>query len=517
MLAAGLLAVAACQTSTDDADIEDSPGASAGGNAAGGSNSASGGSSIASGGQVQLVIPPPDPITGTGGEQLGMGGNETETEVNAECARTDVSAVDTTITLPADIIILVDTSTSMVQETAFIQEKLNAFSQQIIDSGVDVRVILIANTSDGQPLDPTMTRGFGMCIAAPLGSGTCPDDTSLPSYLHVPVSVGSRDALSILIDTFPTWGPQIRPESVKSIFVVTDDDANRSETIGTPELTPTAVADAFIAEFEALDPLLLTQWSMNAVYSFTACPEAARVGSVYEELITRTGGVKGDLCLQDFQPVFDSLAEQIVANAGAEIVCEWEVPVAVDGQTFSTSLVEVTRTSTGGVVTELSQVAGEADCAPGAWHFDDPTNPSRILACAETCEAMQDDAEGKIDVVFGCEIVQGCAANEAAVLSAEGDESMACQWALPAAAAGTVLDLDTLNVRYVTENGFGVLLGEVESDAECGSVDLGWHYDTPVNPMFVVACPSTCETLALANVSRVEALFGCKTIPAVIR
>jgi hypothetical protein len=237
---------------------------------------------------------------------------------------------------------------------------------------------------------------------------------------------------------------------------------------------------------------------------------------VYEELITRTNGVAGDLCLQDFQPVFDSLAEQIVANAGAEIVCEWEVPVAVDGQTFSTELVEVTRTSTGGAVAELNQVRGEADCVPGAWHFDDPTNPSRILACPETCEAMQDDAEGKINVVFGCEIVQGCAANEAAALSAEDvpDAGTTCQWTLPPPAAGTVLDLDTVNVRYVTENGFGVLLGEVESAAECGSVNLGWHYDTPNNPQFVVACPSTCETLAAANVSRVEALFGCKTKPA---
>ena len=46
----------------------------------------------------------------------------------------------------ADIIIAIDTSGSMGDETTFVRQKMNGFSQQIIDSGVDVRVVMLAES-----------------------------------------------------------------------------------------------------------------------------------------------------------------------------------------------------------------------------------------------------------------------------------------------------------------------------------------------------------------------------------
>jgi hypothetical protein len=176
------------------------------------------------------------------------------------------------------------------------------------------------------------------------------------------------------------------------------------------------------------------------------------------------------------------------------------------------------------VEASLSQVATEEECVPGGWFFDDPTDPSHILACPETCEAMQDDAEGRIDVVFGCEIVQGCAASGASSLGAvDSDvfdgvagapstaEAIGCQWPLPEPEGGTLLDLDGVNVRYVTSRGFGVLLGQVQSSADCDSATLGWYYDDLLDPTMIMACPDTCDTLNAASVAKVDALFGCET------
>lgn len=457
-----------------------------------------------------------------------------ETMVNENCAQTKVTATDTTVMVPADIIIGVDTSSSMQAEAAFVQEELNRFSQQIIASGVDARVILIAKPTDlpveadaggmgGMPGGGMGGRQtYSICIDAPLGSGNCPDDSNLPGYLHVNQYVASHDVLNQFINTFPQWRDQLRPNSLKAFLVISDDDATDQ---------PNNSAAAFTNALQGLDADLFARWNMNAVYSFSMCPDlAAAIGDVFKDLVAQTGGVEGDLCAQDFQPVFDKLATQIVENAGAELVCEWEIPPAVDGQAFSTELVDVNRTSATGAPTLLTRVSTSADCMSGGWYFDDNYNPTRIVACESTCAEMQDDAGGGIDVSFGCEVVEGCAASGEATLGGEGSETgepvvaaddaglaanVACEWALPELEGNAQqLDLDNVNVRYTTSNGFGVLMGKVGGPADCATAELGWHFDDAAEPTKIVACPETCEILTSRQITEVNALFGCETKPA---
>lgn len=463
-----------------------------------------------------FVDVPVNPGGGGGKVNEDAGQPNVETVVNADCAQTQVTATDTTELIPADIIIAVDTSGSMGAETEFVQEQLNRFSEQIINSGVDARVILLATPTPAvagdagvQPGTPGGGGGFGrqtysICIDAPLGSGQCPDDSNLPGFVHINREIRSNDALNKFIDTFPEWREHLRPNSLKAFLVISDDNATER---------PNNSAESFTQNLEALAPELFERWNMNAVYSFTMCTDlAAAVGTVYRELVAQTGGVEGDLCEQNFQPVFDKLATQIVENAGAELVCEWEIPPAVDGQTFSTELVKVQRTSESGAATQLTRVDGIADCSSGGWYFDDNFNPAKIIACEATCDAMQDDSGGGIDVSFGCEIVEGCAASEEAALA--GDDT-GCEWPLPELEdSKKQLNLDNVNVRYTTENGFGVLMGKVENLETCEGTVLGWHFDDADKPTKIVACPETCEVLTSRNITRVNALFGCETKPA---
>lgn len=143
---------------------------------------------------------------------------------------------------------------------------------------------------------------------------------------------------------------------------------------------------------------------------------------------------------------------------------------------------------------------------------------------------MQNDAEGSIDVQFGCETVAGCAASSEASLGGDtpapgpvGDGgttsggNVACEWDLPEPADGTLLDLANVNVRYSTPNGFGVLMGAVTGADACAAADLGWYYDDPEDPAKIVACPETCDVLTTHNITNVQALFGCETKPAIPR
>lgn len=299
---------------------------------------------------------------------------------------------------PADIILAVDNSGSMDEEIVFVREQLNAFSQQIVASGVDVRIILISAPLGG----PTEPRNIfdddddednGICIAAPLGSGTCPADSKAPGYFHVPQEVSSHDALNLFIQYFPMYQAQLRPNATKTFVVVTDDNA---------EDGPNNSAAAFTQSVAGLPGGFFASWSLAGIYCFTECPDAAEIGTVYNELVMQTKGVAGDLCLQDFAPVFDRLAKAVISNSGLD--CEWNIPAPPAGQTFNRQQVNVQYTKQGAAAQPVLQVSGAAACGVrSGWYYDSEQAPKRILACPATCSELQNDLSAKIDVLFGCD------------------------------------------------------------------------------------------------------------------
>lgn len=456
------------------------------------------GGSGASGGSAGMtpIIDVPEPAGGTAGTNTagaagaaGTGGRM----VTDDCAATMATATDMTTIVPADIIFAIDSSRSMNEEIEFVQTYMNEFSAQISAAGIDVRVILLG--------DPA-----AICIGAPLGSGTCPDDTNLPAYVHVDQPVGSNDGLNVLVDSYANWSQHLRLEATKSFVIVTDDDATDE---------PNNSAQAFIDAMTAKDPAMFQTFSFNGVYCYTECGmAAAAIGNVYIDLVAMTNGVSGDLCLQDFQPVFDRLAEQIVMTSGTEITCEWEFPAPPTGQSFATDLVTVERT-VAGAKTPLVRVNSEVDCAAGGYYFDSLFNPTRIIACPSTCTELKDQVGGQVDVTFGCEAVGSCVAADSSTISGGGD---ACSWPMPSPPAGQDLDLSSVNVRYTSASGFATNLGKVESSADCAMFSNGFYYDNPAAPTQIVACPETCaEIQAGAAGSKVEALFGCMAEPPIPR
>ncbi|HEX6242872.1 MAG TPA: hypothetical protein VFZ61_18290 [Polyangiales bacterium] len=293
---------------------------------------------------------------------------------DATCAETSSTA--TIKRQGADIIFAVDSSGSMDEEIVFVQQNLNAFSQQIVKSGVDARVIMLAEAD-------------ALCIGAPLGSGQCPTDNNPPSYIRIDQEVGSRDVLEVYLDSFPSWQMHLREGTRKFFVVITDDDANNAYTTA-----------SFRAAVDQLHPTLFKEWSYSGIFCFSDCEDAARIGAVHQELVSATQGVAGDLCLQDFAPVFNKLAEAIVT--GSEIACEWDVPVATGGTKVDPNSVNVRYTDEKGGSAMLGKVESEAECAKfkDAWHYN--ADKTKILACPETCASMRAGGVTKVDVLLGC-------------------------------------------------------------------------------------------------------------------
>jgi hypothetical protein len=397
-LAAVLLPLSGCSAAGDSGSngprVLGQPGGSQTGSAAGSNANGTGGmGDFGNATGSPMGSPVAAPIAGSGAPSVP----------GQECGAVTQRAENTL--QPADIIFGIDTSGSMSEEVAEVQANLNAFSQQIIDSGIDVRVIVLA-TPQGSAMPGGVTVD-GPCIAAPLGSGQCPDDSNPPTYVHVNQMVASWDVLDIYVNAYPTYKPHLREGSLKTFVTITDDNAD-SETspFGLLGVRPTIhTADDFIAAVGNLEPgsPMWSDWRYSGIYSFTLCESAAfgAVGAVHEALVAKTGGVKGDLCLQQFAPVFDELAKQVAATV--TLACDWAIPPPPQGETFDKSKSNV-QVTLDGAVEQLLKVPDVSQCAAiEGWHYDDEAAPTKVVACPSTCSRIQAAVDAQVDLQFGCE------------------------------------------------------------------------------------------------------------------
>jgi hypothetical protein len=315
---------------------------------------------------------------------FNTGGTST-TPPGADGSCTGISEASEPQVQPVDVIVAVDTSGSMDLEAQWTQNAMPSLAQTIAGSGIDTNVVMISSCD--------------ITVPPPLGSGSpCPDDTLAPKYLHLPVGIGSNDALQKFIETYPQWQPMLRPNSKKQFLVVTDDDSDMS-------------AQDFINAINALDPVYFRpdNWVFHGVFAFadpyafgSPCffPIAAARGSVYFDLTIATLGFGGDLCTQQFDPIFAQLAQSVITSA--ELSCEWAIPPPENGE-IDPELVNVIFTGQAGAK-PLGYVPGPEACAGAvdAWYYDNNEAPTRVFACPTTCTELKSAGALSIEIQFGC-------------------------------------------------------------------------------------------------------------------
>jgi hypothetical protein len=322
---------------------------------------------------------------------------DTETDTTDECATmSDHAEIKS---LPVDIIIAVDNSNSMTAEALWVQNNLNGFSSQIAASGVDYHIVLISenNTSDE-----------GICVAAPLGNGNCPDDSNPPNYLHIPAGVSSTNALAVINDTYDIWKTMLRPDSIKHFLVVSDDNADNDAATFTTWMANRGITDF---TFHAIVASAGIEIALNCLNGGSALccsntkpslPLGANRGTVYIELATQTGGIWGNLCKQDFGPVFDELATLV---SEVSFACEWDIPDPPDGEVFDPNKVNIKFSDGTGGEHDVGYVSDPSQCSnvQHGWYYDNPADPTTILVCDQTCDWIKNFEDGSIEIIFGCE------------------------------------------------------------------------------------------------------------------
>ncbi|MGH8310445.1 MAG: hypothetical protein ACRETX_11715 [Steroidobacteraceae bacterium] len=245
----------------------------------------------------------------------------------------------------ADVVIAVDGSGSMTEEAGEVESALASFAATIGVGGVDVHVIVISRSG---------TFAQGICVPAPLGSGACPADEVLPAYRHViDPSIGSGNALTRILATYPSWSGSLRAGASRTIAVVSDDDSDLA-------------ASLFQAQLMALDPGF-SDFRFDALVS-TSCPLTNPTGVQYIALATSTSGVVSDLCNpSNVSPAFATIANQVIGDSGCAPSCS---PESVGDGTCDSAC----------NVAACAFDAGDCDCAAGC-----PASNLGNAACDAAC------------------------------------------------------------------------------------------------------------------------------------
>lgn len=304
----------------------------------------------------------------------------------ASCAGEEVNA--DFVTLPSDIIWVVDQSGSMNQETQYVQQQINAFASAIETSGIDFHVVMIARKAGGNAI----------CVPAPLGGTACGDNTR---FKLVNQYVDSRNGPAVAVSQYPNYSSFLRPEAMKHFIFVTDDDSSQT-------------AATFTNALAAVMPTgMFANYKVHGIYGRSAtggkCSgafgSAVRAGDIYTTLINDTGGAGGVICDNDWTNVFTQIQTAVVT--GSQVSCEINVPEASGGGSIDPNQVNVKYLMGGvGPGTTLPQVTSEAACgANGGWYYDAPSAPTKILLCPQTCTSVQADVTASVKIELGCSTV----------------------------------------------------------------------------------------------------------------
>ncbi len=348
------------------------------------------------------------PTGGAGGgtNTAGEGGG-TETFPCGEA-----SSVANLENLPADLIIAVDNSDSMALESAQVKTYVNAMVGAITASNIDAHVVIISKPANNTIFDILET---GVCAPAPLGSGSCPNDENLPGYRHVVEEVGSCDALDKIVSTYDQWKGSLRPEATKTFLVVSDDESTTSAqdfTTALAQLSPPIVDfkfNAIVASQEG--PISCGICAVTGCQNCAnpccdkglACfPVSQKLGQTYIDLQSQTSGIYGDLCSQNFGPVFSDMATAVIEHT--PIACHFDIPTPPEGIVVAEETNVDFIPSQNGTAQPIYNVEGQHDCTiNGGWYFDNQANPTEIHLCPATCTLVQDSTDGEVHVEYGCE------------------------------------------------------------------------------------------------------------------
>lgn len=183
---------------------------------------------------------------------------------------------------------------------------------------------------------------------------------------------------------FATQHQADNPDRVVVVVLATD---------GNPTSCNSVITD--IADISA------TALAFNGVRTFAVAIQGASVANL--DVIAAAGGTDQAIDVTSDVTALSTKLTEIRAT----LACEFDIPAPTGGMEFDSTKLNIDYTHGDGMTTEtIPQVDGPNGCVNGeGWYYDNPTAPTRVTFCAETCDRIKLDSGAQVQFVFGCPTV----------------------------------------------------------------------------------------------------------------
>ncbi len=312
------------------------------------------------------------------------GGGMSKLDVGSDAPSVECASVSQTTTIddrPVDII-LVGAGDAILADYDF-RWWVTDLPPAIAEAGVnDARVFVIVDGAPSEHIqsgdDPGLYEGCS--------DWYCGGPTSVPLDV-VDAVIPADSPLQGVVQSAPQWLGMLRPEARKQIFMQApmNDDQERT-------------AAEFVADVTALDASFAGFTFHAMVYAPDGALSPMGQVRVASEL---TGGLYDDGTVDDIDDgFFDGLLTHIKEST---LACEYDIPEPPEGFVFAPDEINV-EYDEGTGLENIGYVSSASDCAQvgAGWHYDDETNPTKIVMCPFSCQRFAAAANATIDIQFGC-------------------------------------------------------------------------------------------------------------------
>ncbi len=388
----------------------------------------------------------------TDGEEDRIGTNPTD----EGCENQDAEA--SSGKLPADIVIVFDSSSSMGQEAAAVEANINDDLVGVLEEDeIDYRIIALAD------FPPTEAGGEdagdpNMCIGPPLATNDCANlgtqkkSNNNERFIHYDSPVGSRDALREIIAEFNEaagdtglavngangsgdvapqypggWGQTLREDAIRIFIIITDDESNNITIPDFKSQFATRIAARFPNEPVRAVPFIMhsilamigkpdgTAWLPgDGVQDEECTPGAQRSGVTYQQLSIDTGGLRFPLCNvndanpdnDNFDQIFNAIADNVVNEVS--LPCTFTPSAEQEDLNFDGTKL-IYRPMGTGTLEAFDEVDAPEMCgeSSNAFYKIEGGEVPVFELCPATCDRVTADPTGKINLIIDCDIQIG--------------------------------------------------------------------------------------------------------------
>jgi hypothetical protein len=354
--------------------------------------------------------------SGGSGASLVTGGSGGNTLNDGEACATDEFVGEP---IPVDMVIMLDQSGSMNTDIGAGQTRWEAvttamssfLAQAPADLGVGLQYFPLFSTA------PTMCATDAEC-----GGGVCALQFSPPSpfclpepayactsatyqSLEVAIAIGNLAAIDASFAAhIPFAGTPTRPALEGAIAAAKAHQAANADrkavvvlaTDGLPSdhCNPNTIAAVSLAASAGLGD---TPSVPTFVIGIADDPNSlANLNS-----IAQAGGTEQAFLVNDANATQDLI--DALNSIGQKLSCELTIPEPEMGELdYGLVNVRYTTPATEPDGVYISQVPSADDCAAGGWYYDDPSMPTTIVLCPDTCADAQTTTGSKVDIILGC-------------------------------------------------------------------------------------------------------------------